>query len=109
MTVMSELASRRYKHRVDWWHVLCAAAAIVILAGPAYGQVGGQNKTPGPPAPPPKTKQEIESERAAERAYQNSLSRIPDQGPTDPWGNVRSDNAAKSAAKPKQRAKPTAN
>jgi hypothetical protein len=89
--------------------VICAMAIIAMLTGTAYGQIGGQNKPPGAPPPPPKTQQEIESERAAERAYQNSLSKIPDQGPTDPWGNVRSDSAPKAAAKAKQRTKATVN
>ncbi len=88
---------------------ICAAAIIGMLGGPAFGQVGGQNKTPGPPPPPPKTQQEINAGRAAERAYQNSLRNIPDQGPVDPWGNVRSDTAPTSSAKSKQRAKATAN
>ena len=75
--------------------VLSAAAMIALLAGPAFAQ----SKTPGPPPPPAKTRQEIEADRAAEKAYQNSLHSIPDQGPTDPWGNVRSDNAPKAAGK----------
>jgi hypothetical protein len=59
---------------------------IALLAGePALAQ----HKSPGPPAPALKSRQEIEAERAAEIAYRNSLRSIPDQGPTDPWGTVR--------------------
>jgi hypothetical protein len=78
---------------------LFAAVMIALLASePAFAQP----KTPGPPPPPPKSRQEIEAERAAEKAYQNSLRSIPDQGPTDPWGTVRPPKADKgSAAKPK--------
>jgi len=80
--------------------IICAAAMIAMLAGPAYGQAGGQNKTPGPPPPPPKTQQEIDNDRAAEQAYKNSLRNIPDKPPADPWGDARSLDAPKAAAKP---------
>ncbi len=78
--------------------VFAAAAVIGLLAGPAYAQ--------SQPVPKygeidnKKSPQEIEAEREAERAYKRSLGNIPDQGPTDPWGNVRSDSAPKAAAKP---------
>ena len=39
------------------------------------------------------------AERAAEQAYKKSLGNIPDKGPSDPWGNVRSDSPPKAAAK----------
>jgi hypothetical protein len=85
--------------------VFLAAAMIVLLAGPAYPQsksvprYGETDKT--------KTPQEIEAERESERAYKRSLGNIPDQAPTDPWGNVRSDSTPKAAAKtaPAKRAK----
>jgi len=90
--------------------VFAAAAVIALLAGPAYAQsksipkYGEVDKE--------KTPQQIEGEREAERAYKRSLGNIPDQGPTDPWGNVRSESAPKAAAKaaPSKRTKPdTAN
>ena len=77
--------------------VFAAAAVIGLLAGPAYAQ--------SQPVPKygeidnKKSPQEIEAEREAERAYKKSLGNIPDQGPTDPWGSVRSDSAPKAAAK----------
>jgi hypothetical protein len=74
--------------------VICAAAVIAMLAGQAFAQ----GKTPGPPPPAPKSQQEIEAERAAEKAYKNSLRNIPDQPPADPWGNARSMDAPKAAA-----------
>ena len=68
--------------------VICTAAMIALLAGPAYGQ--SQSKAPpGPPPPPPKSQQEIQADKAAERAYQSSLRNIPDQPPADPWGGAR--------------------
>jgi hypothetical protein len=75
--------------------VLGAAAMIALLAAPAYAQ----SKTPGPPPPPPKSQQEIEADRAAERAYKSSLGNIPDQPAADPWGNARSLDAPKVVAK----------
>ena len=90
--------------------IFAAAAIIAFLAGPVYAQsksipkYGEVDKE--------KTPQQIEGEREAERAYKRSLGNIPDQGPTDPWGNVRSESAPKAAAKaaPSKRTKPdTAN
>ena len=86
--------------------VFAAAAIIAFLAGPAYAQsksipkYGEVDKE--------KTPQQIEAERQAEKAYKRSLGNIPDQGPTDPWGNVRSESAPKAAAKaaPSKHTKP---
>jgi hypothetical protein len=78
--------------------VFLTAAVIALLAGPAYAQ--------SQPVPrygdtaKPKSPQEIESEKEAEKAYKHSLSNIPDKGPSDPWGNMRSDSAPKAVAKP---------
>ena len=76
---------------------LAAAAVIALLAGPAYAQSEPVPKYGDPPKE--KSRQEIEADREAQRAYKRSLGNIPDQGPTDPWGNVRSDSAPKGAAK----------
>ncbi len=85
--------------------VFAAAAVIALLAGPAFAQsqhvpkYGEEDKDKSP--------QQIETEKEAQRAYQRSLGNIPDKGPTDPWGNVRSDSPPKAAAKaaPMKRAK----
>jgi hypothetical protein len=77
--------------------VLCAAAMIALLAGPAYAQQKSVPKYGDAPAE--KTPSEIEQERANDRAYKRSLGNIPDQGPTDPWGNARSVDAPKAATK----------
>ena len=78
--------------------VFLAAMMLALLAGPAFAQTqqpipryGDLGKAKSP--------QEIAAEKEAERAYKRSLGNIPDQGPTDPWGNVRSDGAPKPAAK----------
>jgi hypothetical protein len=78
--------------------VLCAAVMIALLAGPAYAQQKSVPKYGDAPAE--KSPSEIEQDRAAERAYKRSLGNIPDQGPTDPWGNARSVDAPKAVAKP---------
>ncbi len=77
--------------------VLCAAAIIAMLAGPAYAQathVPRYGETD-----PDKSPEQIEAPKAAGRAYQRSLGNIPDKGPTDPWGNTRGTDAPKAAAK----------
>ena len=79
--------------------VFLAAAMIVLLVGSAYAQSQVKGQTPGPPPAPPKSQQEIEADRAAERAYKNSLGNIPDQPAADPWGNARSVEAPKAAAR----------
>jgi hypothetical protein len=66
-----------------------AVAAIVLLATPAVAQqdhvqkYGEKDKEKSPV--------EIQAEKDAERAYKRSLDNIPDKGPSDPWGTVRSD------------------
>lgn len=76
--------------------VVLAAAIIASLATaafaqqapvPRYGEVD-KDKTPSQKA----------ADKAAQDAYQRSLGAIPDQGPSDPWGTVRSNNAPKTGA-----------
>jgi hypothetical protein len=69
---------------------------IALLAAPAYAQ--GHMQQPGEQAAP-KSRQEIEADREAERAYKKSLGNIPDQAPSDPWGTVRNENAPKAVMK----------
>ena len=78
--------------------VALAAVLIAVLAGPAYAQ----SQAPVPrygETDKKKSPQEIAAEKEAEKAYQRSLGNIPDKGPSDPWGNVRSDSAPKPVAK----------
>jgi hypothetical protein len=83
-----------------------AAAIIAALAGPALAQqapiqrYGEKDKE--------KSFNEKEQEKEAERAYKRSLGNVPEKGPVDPWGNARSVEAPKAAAKiasPKPKAK----
>lgn len=67
----------------------------LLVAGPAYAQKG----PPAAPVDPPKSPSQIESEKASEKAYKNSLGNIPDQPPPDPWGGARAVEAPKPASK----------
>jgi hypothetical protein len=84
--------------------VLVAAAMLVLLTGSALAEdnhvprYGEEDKV--------KSQEQIRADKAAERAYQRSLGNIPDKGPSDPWGTVRSTDAPKTAAKPDAAAKP---
>ena len=87
--------------------VFGAIAILALLAGPVYAQTAPVQKYGDPDKE--MTPAEIEAQKQAERAYKRSLSNVPDAGgATDPWGNVRSDGAAKAAAKqpPAKRPKP---
>ena len=77
--------------------VFCAALIIASIAGAAYAQEDNHVQRYGE-KPKDKTPSEINADKAAARAYQNSLKNIPDQGPVDPWGNARSPTAPKAAA-----------
>ena len=47
---------------------------------------------------PGKTQDEKDAEAARDKAYKESLKKIPDaKAPADPWGNVRSTDAPKTA------------
>jgi hypothetical protein len=78
--------------------VFAAAFVIALLVGPAYAQ--SEHVPTYREEEKDKTRQQIEAEKEAQSAYQRSLGSIPDKGPSDPWGNVRSDSAPKTAAKP---------
>jgi hypothetical protein len=81
--------------------VLSAVAVAALLSAPAYAQMPNINLMPEV-----KTKTQDEKDRDAvnDKAYKDSLSKIPDaKGSSDPWGVVRSDppKAAAHPAKPK--------
>jgi len=87
--------------------VFCAALIIASIAGAAYAQEDNHVPRYGEKAKE-KSQAEINADKAAARAYQNSLKNIPYQAPVDPWGNARSVETPKSDAKPavKTAAKP---
>ena len=51
------------------------------------------------PDTPSKTPEEKEQDAIKEKAYKDSLKKIPDAKAADPWGTVRSETPAKAAAK----------
>ncbi len=83
--------------------ILTAAAMMVLLTAPAYAQTPNVNLIPELAS---KTPEEKEQDAIKDKAYRESLKKIPDpKVSSDPWGNVRSENAPKAAAKAVQ-AKP---
>jgi hypothetical protein len=71
------------------------AAFLAGLAAPAYAQSPNINLMPEVAS---KTPEEKEAEAAREKAYRESLKKIPDaKGSADPWGNVRAAEPAKPA------------
>ena len=84
--------------------VFLAALVIALLAGSAFAQ--SRPSIPKYGELEGKKPHEIAAEKEAERAYQKSLGRIPEQkASSDPWGSVRSDSAPKAVAKDPKRAK----
>jgi hypothetical protein len=80
-----------------------AAAVIMLLAGPAYAQTPNINLIPELQSRSPEEK---EADAVKEKAYKESLRKIPDaKGSSDPWGNVRSTDTPKAAAPAKPRTK----
>jgi hypothetical protein len=81
--------------------IFLAAAIATLLAGTAMAQNVQKYGEPDHE----KTAVEMNAEKDAAQAYKRSLGNIPDKGPTDPWGNVRTTDAPKPAAttaKPKK-------
>lgn len=77
--------------------VLIAAVTIAALATPAFAQQPHMQEYGQPDKD--KTASEKAADKAAADAYQRSLGAIPDKGPQDPWGTVRSDPPKSAASK----------
>jgi hypothetical protein len=72
--------------------------AICLPTGPAHAQTPSVNLLADQPS---KTPEELEREDAAQRAYKESLKKIPDvKASSDPWGTVRGGDTPKAAAAP---------
>jgi len=72
---------------------ILAVAMITLLATTAFAQdhvqqYGEKDKEKSPT--------EIQAEKDAQRAYQRSLGKIPDKGPSDPCGALRPGDAPKT-------------
>ena len=79
-------------------------AAIMLVASPAFAQIPKLNLLQDKPG---KTQEEKDADSAQEKAYKDSLKKIPDQkAPSDPWGGVRSDAPSSSPAKSASSTKP---
>jgi hypothetical protein len=80
-------------------------AAVVVLAGPAAAQMATPNINLIPELQS-KTPEEKEADALKEKAYKESLKKIPDaKTSNDPWGGVRSNEAPKTAAPAKAKTK----
>jgi hypothetical protein len=84
----------------------------MLLASPALAQIPPVNLLQD--NKPPKSQEERDAESARDKAYKDSLKKIPDaKQPADPWGSVRSDAPAapakSSSSKPKAKTNSTAN
>jgi hypothetical protein len=83
--------------------VFATAAVIALLTGPAYAQGPNINLIPELAS---KTPEEKEADAQREKAYKDSLRKIPDaKVSSDPWGNVRSAETPKPSAPAKPRTK----
>jgi hypothetical protein len=84
--------------------VFRTAAVIALLTGPAYAQqLPNINLMPEVTS---KTQEEKEAEAQRDKAYRDSLRKIPDaKTSSDPWGNVRSAETPKTSAPAKPRTK----
>ena len=78
--------------------ILSAAAMMVLLMAPAYAQMPNVNLIPEVAS---KSPEEKEQDAIKEKAYRESLKKIPDaKTSSDPWGTVRNNEAPKAAAAP---------
>ncbi len=85
--------------------ILGAVAVIGLLTGPAYAQMQTPNINLLSDLPS-KTPEEQEKEAAQQKAYKESLKKIPDaKVSSDPWGNVRSVETPRPSASAKPRTK----
>ncbi|KRR21113.1 hypothetical protein CQ14_21805 [Bradyrhizobium lablabi] len=80
--------------------MLSAAAVVVLLTAPAYAQTPNINLMPEFQS---KSPEEKEADAIKDKAYKESLKKIPDaKAASDPWGTVRSTDTPKAAAPVKQ-------
>ena len=87
--------------------MLSAAAVMVLLTAPAYAQMPNINMMPEFQS---KSPEEKEQDAVRDKAYKDSLKKIPDaKTSSDPWGAVRSNDAPKTAAPAKPKTKTGSN
>ena len=72
------------------------AAVLAVVAGPAYAQMPQLNLLQDTPS---KTPEERAAEAERDKAYKETLKKIPDtKASNDPWGGMRSDQPKQTAA-----------
>jgi hypothetical protein len=82
---------------------LGAMAMIAWLASPAFAQ--SPSFSLGGPDTPAKTQEEKDAEAARDKAYRDSLKKIPDaKAPADPWGIARDAGTPRTADKSVEKA-----
>jgi hypothetical protein len=83
--------------------ILSVAAVLVLLTAPAFAQMPHINMMPEVPT---KSPEEKERDDIRDKAYKESLKKIPDSKSTsDPWGTVRNNDAPKAVAPAKPKTK----
>src|SRR4051794_25200467 len=84
--------------------IVSVAAVLVLLTAPAFAQqMPHMNMVPELPS---KTPEEKEQDAIRDKAYRESLKKIPDAKPSaDPWGTVLNNGAPKAAAPAKPKTK----
>jgi hypothetical protein len=89
--------------------VLSAAVLVMLLTAPAHAQMQTPNINLMPEVKS-KTPEEKEQDAIKDKAYRESLRKIPDaKTSSDPWGAVRSNEAPKAAAPAKPKTKTGSN
>jgi hypothetical protein len=85
--------------------ILSAAAVMVLLTAPAYAQMATPNINLIPELTS-KTPEEKEQDAIKDKAYKESLKKIPDaKTSSDPWGTVRTETPKANAAPAKPKTK----
>jgi hypothetical protein len=83
--------------------ILAAAAVIALLTAPGYAQTPQINLMPEVQS---KSPEEKEADAVKERAYKESLRKIPDaKASSDPWGSMRNADTPRTSAPSKPRTK----
>jgi len=89
--------------------ILRGVAVCMLLVGPASAQSDGPHVNLVPEIQH-KSPEEKAQDAIRQKAYQDSLRKIPDaQAPNDPWGNVRGAEANQPKAAAKRKSGQTTN
>jgi len=89
------MSGKSGEHSMRVFRIACALA---VLASPAYGQMQTPNVNLIPELQS-KSPEEKEAEAVRDKAYRESLRKIPDAKiSSDPWGTVRSVETPKTSA-----------